>query len=141
MDGTARKKSWMWLEKGHLKKHTEELIMAAQSQSIRTKAIKAKIDKSEEDPRCRMCKAKDETVNHLLSDCPKLAQTKYKRRHDEVAKAVHWDLCSQYGIKCEDKWYEHKPEPVRENSNAKLSWDFIIQTDMRLAHKDQTSFW
>ena len=56
-----------------------------------------------------------------------MAQTEYKRRHDEVAKAVHWDLCSQ------DKWYEHKPEPVKENSNAKLLWDFTIQTDKRLA--------
>ena len=133
MDGTASEKSWMWLEKVLLKKHTEGLIMAAQSQSIRTKAIKANINKSEEDPQCRMCRAKDETVNHL-SECPKLAQTEYKRQHSEVAKAVHWDLCSQYGIKCEDKWYEHKSEPVKENSNAKLLWNFKIHADKRLAH-------
>ena len=82
MNGTASEKSWMWLEKGHLKKNTEGMIMAAQSQLIRTKAIKAKIDKSEEESRCRMCRAKDETVNHLLSECPKLAQNEYKRRHD-----------------------------------------------------------
>ena len=127
MDGTANEKSWMWLETSDLKKRPEGLIIAAQSQSLKTSAIKAKIDKSQEDPRCRKCRSKDETVNLLLRECPKLAQSEYNCLHDEVAKAVHWDLCNQYGIKCEDIWYEHKPELVSDNSNA-------IQTDKRLAH-------
>ena len=56
-DGIASDKSWEWLEKGHLKRHTEGQIMAAQSQSVRTNAIKAKIEKSQEDSRCRLCKS------------------------------------------------------------------------------------
>ena len=47
MDGIASEKSWTWFEKGHLKKSIEGLIVAAQSQLIRTNAIKAKIDKSQ----------------------------------------------------------------------------------------------
>ena len=27
------------------------------------------------------------------------------------------------------KWYEHQPRCVEENDNAKILWDFLIQTD------------
>lgn len=134
MEGVASEKSWEWLEKCHLKKSTEGLIMAAQSQSLRTNAIKTKIDKTKNDPSCRLCKKNDETVNHLLSECPKLAQTEYKRRHDSVAKGIHWDLCKHYGVECGDKWYEHIPKPVVESSDVKILWDFTIQTDKKLPH-------
>ena len=117
MEGVASEKSLEWLEKCHLKKSTEGLIMAAQSQSLRTNAIKTKIDKTKSDPSCRLCKKSDETVNHLLSECPKLAQIEYKRRHDNVAKGIHWDLCKHCGVECGDKWYEHVPEPVVESSD------------------------
>ena len=73
-------------------------------------------------------------INHLLSECPKLAQTEYKRRHDNVAKGVHWDLCKHYGVERGDKWYEHVPEPVVESSDVKILCDFTIQTDKKLLH-------
>ena len=91
--------------KCHLKKSTEGLIMAAQSESLKTNAIKVNIDKTQKDPLCRLYKKNDETVNHILSECPKLAQTEYKRRHNNVAKGIHWDLCKHYGVDCGYKWY------------------------------------
>ena len=121
--------SWGWLRDGELKKETEGLIMAAQTQSLRTNTIKTMIDKTQEDPKCRMCKQKEETVSHIVSECPKLAQKEYKRRHDCVAKALHWDLCRLYDIDCGNKWYEHQPEGVLETSDVKILWDFNIQTD------------
>ena len=39
--------------------------------------------------------------------CKKLAQEEYKRRHDNVAKAVHWKLWEKYGLQRSEKWYEH----------------------------------
>ena len=74
----ASDKSWGWLEKCHLKKRTEVLIMAAQSQFLRINAIKAKIDKTQKDPLSRLCKKNDETVNHILNEWPKLTQTEYR---------------------------------------------------------------
>ena len=111
--------------------------MAAQTQSLRTNTIKAKIDRSQKDSLCRMCRQKDETVNHLLGECPKLAQKEYRRRHDGVAEAyinLHWDLCGQYEFERSDKWYEHSPENVEDNEKCKLLWDFLIQTDKKLDH-------
>ena len=121
--------SWRWLREGELKKETEGLIMAAQTQSLRTNAVKAKIDKSTSDATCRVCNQAEETVDHIVSGCSKFAQKEYKRRHDCVARALHWDLCRMYDIQTAQKWYEHQPEGVVEKENVKILWDFNIQTD------------
>ena len=31
---------------------------------------------------CRLCGDRDETINHIISECSKLAQKEYKTRHD-----------------------------------------------------------
>eukprot|EP00795_Rhopilema_esculentum_P003281 gene3280-biopygen1499 len=98
------------------------------TQSLRTNAIKANIDKTQRDSKCRMCNQKEETVSHIVSECPKLAQREYKRRHDCVAKALHWDVCRLYDIDCGNKWYEHQPDSGR-TTNVKILWDVNIQTD------------
>ena len=57
-----------------------------QKQALKTNYLKLHIDKSSNSPLCRMCGAKGETVQHITCECAKLAQKKYKRRHDNVAK-------------------------------------------------------
>ena len=98
-DEEAGKESWLWLRSTGIKRETESLIMAAQEQAIRTNVIKAKIDKTQEESKCRMCGRVDETVNHVLSECSKMAQTEYKRRHDWVGNRIHWNVGRKYGIK------------------------------------------
>ena len=51
------------------------------------------IGRTSESLLCRLCGEKGESVQHLASGCKKLAQKYYKRRHDNVAKKVHWNLC------------------------------------------------
>ena len=46
-----------------------------------------------------------------------------------VARAVHWNLCKNYQMPCSNKWYEHQPQPVTENKNAKLLWNYSNRTD------------
>ena len=81
--------SWVWLQNGDLKCETKSLIAAAQNQSIRTNLVKAKIDKSQKDTLCRLCKKTDEIIDLVVSGCSKLAQKEYKRRHDNLGKKVH----------------------------------------------------
>ena len=64
---------WAWLQNGDLKRETESLIVAAQNQSIRTNLVKARIDKSQGDSLCRMCRKVDESIDHIVSGCSKLA--------------------------------------------------------------------
>ena len=125
----STKETWGWLSKGELKRETEGTILAAQEQSLPTNYLKARIYQVQESPICRMCNDKVETVNHIASECSALAQGQYKKRHDSVAKALHWKLCKSHSLPCSDKWYEHVPEKVCENSEIKLLWDYDIQTD------------
>ena len=51
--------------KGCLKRTTEALVMVAREQAIRTNNTKAKIDKTQENGKCRMCGKAEESVNHV----------------------------------------------------------------------------
>ena len=115
-----------------MKRETESLTVAAQNQSIRSNLVKAKIDKSQGDPLCRVCRKLEESIDHIVSGCSKLAQKEYKRRHDNLGKIVRSKLARKcnFGMKINlDKWYEHEPERVLENEDYKILWDFSIQTD------------
>ena len=68
-------------------------------------------------------------ISHIVSSCPKLAQKEYKRRHDNVARAIHWDLAGKCGFEWNENWNDHVPESVLENDDYKLLWDFSIRTD------------
>lgn len=59
-----------------MKRQTESLIIAAQDQALRTSYRKARIEHSRESASCRMCKTKDETVTHIISECSKMAKRK-----------------------------------------------------------------
>ena len=63
--------------------------MAAQNQSIRTNLVKARIDKSQGDSLCRVCRKVDESIDHI-SGSSKLAQKEYKRRHYNLGKILRW---------------------------------------------------
>ena len=89
--------------------------------------MKYHIDKTSECPLCRMCGKKGESVQHITSGCEKLAQKEYKRRHDNVVKKVHWDICKKNRLGHSEKWYEHVPEAVVENEEIKVLWNINIQ--------------
>ena len=76
-----------------------------------------------------MCRKVDESIDHIVSGCSKLAQKEYKRRHDNFGNIVHWKLARKCNFEAGDKWYEHEPESVLENEDYKILWDFSIQND------------
>ena len=82
--------SWKWLVQSDLKVQTEATICAAQEQALRRNYTKNKIDKTSENPLRRMCGEREETVQHIICECKKLAQRQYKRRHDTVEK--NWSI-------------------------------------------------
>ena len=58
-----------------------------------------------------------------------MAQKEFKRRHDNVAKEVHWDICKKNRLEHSEKWYEHVLEGVVENEEIKVPWHINIQCD------------
>ena len=66
------------MKNGNLKDETESFICTPEEQAIRTILIKGKIEKSKEKTNSRMCNRTDETINHIVSECPKLVLKEYK---------------------------------------------------------------
>ena len=83
--------------------------------------------KTQENSKCRICGKAEKKASHVLSECSKLAQKEYKRRHDWFGTKIHLKICRKYGIKVKEKWYKHKPEVVVEDD--KDVWDVTAQTD------------
>jgi len=91
---------WQWYWIGHtgFTKETEGFIFVAQEQASTTNIIKINIFHLDVSPLCRLCCPADGTINHLISSCSYIAQTAYKKRHDEVARFIHWKLAQFYGF-------------------------------------------
>jgi hypothetical protein len=122
-----------WLRSAGLKAETEGLLIAAQDQALHTKVYSSRIIGDGSSPLCRVCDTYDETVDHILSGCPQLAKTEYLERHNRIAKYIHWSLCHSHGIEAPEKWYEHKPTTVMENSDVTLLWDMPVATDRQIS--------
>ena len=106
--------------------------MAEQNSAIRNNHIKARIDKTQQNSKCRLCGDRDETVIQIISECSKLAQKEYKARHDWMGMVINWDMCKKLKFDHANKWYMPKPAPVLENDTHKLLCDFYIQTDSQI---------
>ena len=88
----------------NIKGETEITIVAAQDQAISTNYFKKNILKEEIESKCRLCKQHEETIDHLTSGCPILANNEYLMRHDKVCTHLHYSICKALGIETADKW-------------------------------------
>ena len=129
INNVSHDKTWKWQRKGNFKRERKSLLMAAQNSAIRTNHIKARIDKTRQNSKCRLCSDRDETINHIISECSKLVQKEYKARHDWADKVIHWEMCKKFKNDNANKWYMHNPAAILENDAHKLLWDFDIKTD------------
>ena len=123
INNISHKKTWTWLRKGNLKRETVNAIW--------TNHIKA----TQQSSKCRLCGDRDATINHIVSECSKLAQKEYKARHDWVGKVIHWEMCKKLKFDHTNKWYMHNPVSFLENDTLKLLWDFGVQTDHLISAK------
>ena len=95
-----------------MKAETEGEIVAAQDQALHTKYYGKKTPKTETNSKCRVCQQFDETTDHIITACPKLAKEQYIKRHDRVCAQIQWNICKEMGVRVEKKnkqWYEHVP--------------------------------
>ena len=122
----SHEKTLTWLRKGKLQRETESLLIVIQNNAIITNHIKAIIDKTQQNRKHRLCGDRNETINHLISECSKLTQKEYKTRHEWEGKVIHWELCKKFKFDQTNKWYMHNPISVLEKYTHKLLWDFEI---------------
>ena len=72
-------------------------------------------------------------INHIISECNKLAVKVYKTWHDWIGKIIYWELYKRVKFDHTNKWHMHNPESVLEYETHKLFWDFEIQTDHQIS--------
>jgi hypothetical protein len=132
----AHERSWEWLRAGYMAKSSEAYVCAAQEQALRTRMVRAKIDGEDVSAKCRLCGKIDETAMHLASGCGELAKKQYTVRHDRMGVRVHWELCKKYGVKCEERWYDHVPSIVSTNKEGDVDiyWNMTVVTAKGVAH-------
>ena len=75
-------------KKENFKRETEFLLITAQNNAIRTNHFKARIEKTQQNNSCSLCGDSDESINHKISECSKLAQKEDKTIHDWVGKVI-----------------------------------------------------
>ena len=86
--------------------------------------MKARIDETQQKSKCRLYSDRDETINHIISECSKLAQ-----KDDWVGKGIHWDTCKEFIFDHTNKCYMHNPASVQENDTHKHLRIFDMQTN------------
>ena len=106
-------------------------LFSAQNNAIRTNYVKTRIDKTQQNGRCRLWGDRDEAINYIISECDKLAQREYKTRHYWVGMMIHWELCKKFKSDYMNKWHTPNPESVLENETNKFLWDFDNQISAR----------
>lgn len=88
------------VEKSELKCGTDTLVYAVQEQALRTNSVKAMINKTQASSFCRTYQEKTESVTHIVNACANLAKSKYRKRHDKVAKKNNSFLYKKYSFEC-----------------------------------------
>ena len=87
----AREELCIRLRKENLKRETESFrIEVKKKNALRTNYVKAKIDNTQQNRKFKLCKKREETINHFVSECSKLAQKEYKTKHDWMGKIIQW---------------------------------------------------
>ena len=109
---------------GNLKGETQSHQITAQNNTIRTNPIEARINKTQQNSKCSISGNREETINHIISECSKLAQMEYKTRHDWVGKMIHWELCRKFKFDYTNKWYVHNSTSVMENGHRQTPMGF-----------------
>jgi hypothetical protein len=122
--------SFEWLRKGWLSSINVRNALAVQEGCLLTKNHPANDNNT--DRNCRMCSGPLETIEHVVSCCPKWLSTLYIDRHDSVARHIYNTLCRQYDLL--PPHYLQKIDPVVENNAVKLYWNQPVQTRATIHH-------
>ena len=88
------------------KREIESLAIATPLHAQKINYIKARIDKTQQNCKCWLCGDKDETINHITSECNTLATNEFKTRHDWVGKVIHKGMCKEFRFDHKNKWYK-----------------------------------
>ena len=82
---------------------------------------------------CRLCNQHPETVEHILSACPELAQRLYFWRHNDALKHVLSALLMKNGFRNKPLSQNQEPKSyyINQDRCAEIMWDCSVMTETR----------
>ena len=82
---------------------------------------------------CRLCNQHPETVEHILSACPELAQRLYLWRHNDALKHVLSALLMKHGFRNKPLSQNQEPKSyyINQDRCAEIMWDCSVMTETR----------
>ena len=104
------KETFGWLKAADLSGATEGMVVTAQDHVLRTRYYEHHILHRDVNPTCRVCSASLQTVDHVVARCSVMAPTDYTDRHNHVASIIHWNICRNFQVPVERRWYRHQPD-------------------------------
>ena len=130
-DKTLKKGNFDWLSKWKTcPTSTVSEMMLLLYQTLGTKCYKKHCgpegsNESVKDTICRLCYEGQESVMHLLSNCPQLAKKVYIQRHNNVLKCFIFQLLKKLKlIESAPQWFSlAEVKPQYENENYIVNWD------------------
>jgi hypothetical protein len=123
--------SFEWLRKGRLSSIGVRNVIAAQEGCLLTRSHFT-FRNTEQEKRCRQCHGALETIEHVISCCPKWLPTLYIDRHDSVARNIDHILCRKHHLN--PPHCTQRVEPVMEMASVKLHWNQPVQTRVIIRH-------
>ena len=116
----VNERSYRWLKFGDIQGETESTIVAAPDETIVTNYFKNKILKEEIDSKCRLCKQREETIDHITSGYRILAKNGPLMRSDEVCAHLRYSVCkalvietTEYGTHADTHTHTHTQISMR----------------------------
>ena len=64
---------------------------------------------------------RDETINHIMNECSKLAEKEHESRHDWVRKVIFLELCKKLKLDDTTKSYMRNQNPSWRMRRKKFS--------------------
>ena len=128
---TVSEKRWLSLWK-NAPTHTIAGVQELYQQLLPTKVYYNRKTKSQvTDKKCRLCGDSLENVQHILSGCSALAQTKYLQRHNNAFKILFFEVLRSLDLitKVEPWFSQVTPKPLYENEHATAFWDVPLFAD------------
>jgi len=130
-------KTWGRLKSGTLTSDVESYICSLQEQEVNTREAQKRhekdiLKKQNMNSSCRMCKNREENLQHILGVCPAISTNLYlNSRHNPVAETVYFEFLKRIG---KNDQYLKRPVNILLHDEYEIWWDQKVSTPNRIPH-------
>lgn len=118
------KETATWLTKGNISPREEGALCALQDRNIFL----------EKQVKCPHCNDKYKTVDHMATQCEQMLAHDYMRRHNEVLRCIHLQICRNYRLTKNKKIRNHSVQEFISTKDVEIRVDSRIQSAVKVKY-------